>query len=80
MSLLDRNAEQSERNRLKKLREEAKKCKDKNITHDYMPVSWKVNPKSKHVSLLMCKECFFMISMSDLQKLTNQFPSSDDTP
>ena len=72
MSLLNENFEVKERTRLKKLREEAKKCKEKNTTHDYMPISWKMNAKAKHVNTLMCRECLFMINIGDLQKLTGQ--------
>ena len=47
-------------------RHNAKYCRgQKDVVHTYIPVSWQVTPKARHVKTLMCTDCFHEINISD---------------
>lgn len=40
-------------------------CTNEAHGHDWMPVSWLTSGTTKHVSQLMCKQCFCLLDMND---------------
>jgi len=34
--------------------------------HEFIPVSWSLTEKAKHVTVLMCTKCFHEINVSDI--------------
>lgn len=46
-------------------------CSRSGSHHDLIPVSWEMTPKSKSVTMLMCKRCFHQINMTEAWQHAN---------
>lgn len=47
-----------------KWREKAYSCTH-GQEHNYVPISWKINPKSKRVAQLLCLRCFHELNLDE---------------
>ena len=48
----------------------AMRCPENTVTqaHNWMPMSWSITPKSKHVQNMMCTRCFHEINIGEAYK------------
>lgn len=50
-----------------KYRDDALGCnRNSEQRHDYIPISWIVTPRAKHVTVIMCRHCFHRVNLEEL--------------
>jgi len=48
--------------------------------HSFQPVAWKIQPASKHVSMMMCMKCFYAINIEEAFEHGVKLWQTCDTP
>jgi hypothetical protein len=60
--------EKIEQEMKKRMKEQFEKCGRNGAPHNYEPIGWDVTKDTKRASHMMCKNCYMVINLEQLQQ------------